>query len=156
ISAREAGYGATGGTRKSSAATITPFFASASLPALPFRRPPRPQAPPCSSTMIGNGPLPRGLKRRASKGLSPCRRYSTSATSTSYVVCVLVAMRASFSWWAIGYASAQTTPQWACSSRPIGNVAEAAALLAPFRGSPETELARTHDLLDNGPLSFPK
>jgi hypothetical protein len=36
MSAREAGYGATGGTRKSSAATITPFFASASFAAFPF------------------------------------------------------------------------------------------------------------------------
>src|SRR5215813_3944664 len=95
MSAREAGYGAIGGTRKSSAATITPFLARASFAALPFRRSPRTQAPPCSSTMIGNGPLPRGLKRRASSGLSPCRRYSTSATSMSYAVCVPGAMRVS-------------------------------------------------------------
>src|SRR5687767_6763256 len=42
--------------------------------------------------MIGNGPLPRGLKTVASRGLSPCRRYSTSATSMSYVVCVPMAI----------------------------------------------------------------
>src|SRR5262249_43095678 len=95
MSAREAGQGATGGTRKSSAATITPVLARASFAALPFRRSPRTQAPPCSSTMIGNGPLPRGLKRRASSGLSPCRRYSTSAISMSSAVCVPGAMRVS-------------------------------------------------------------
>src|SRR5439155_26624795 len=95
MSAREAGYGASGGTRKSSAATITPFLASASLAALPFRRSPRTHAPPCNSTIIGNGPLPRGLKRRASRGLSPCRRYSTSSMSTAYGVCVLIAIQGS-------------------------------------------------------------
>src|SRR5262245_66600914 len=42
--------------------------------------------------MIGNGPLPRGLKTVASRGLSPCRRYSTSATSMSYVVFVPMAI----------------------------------------------------------------
>ena len=47
----------------------------------------RHQAPPWHSTSAGNGPSPFGLNTRASSGLSPWRRYSTSSTSNS---CVLV------------------------------------------------------------------
>ena len=43
----------------------------------------RHQAPPWHSTSAGNGPSPRGLNTRASSGLSPWRRYSTSSTSNS-------------------------------------------------------------------------
>ena len=42
--------------------------------------------------MRGKGPAPRGRKIRASRGLSPWRRYSTS--STSMVNCPLVVMAA--------------------------------------------------------------
>ena len=50
--------------------TTMPLFASCSLTRVSLRRSPRHQAPPCSCTMIGN-PVPLGLKRRASNGLSP-------------------------------------------------------------------------------------
>ena len=46
----------------------------------------RHQAPPWHSTSAGNGPSPRGLNTRASSGLSPWRRYSTSSTSNSCVL----------------------------------------------------------------------
>src|SRR5215468_8852180 len=46
----------------------------------------RHQAPPWHSTSAGNGPSPRGLYTRASSGLSPWRRYSTSSTSYSVVL----------------------------------------------------------------------
>jgi len=71
MSTIEAGYGATGGMRKSSAATTTPLFASGSLMGVSSSRSFRHHAPPCTSTMSGNGPVPRGLKRRASSGVSP-------------------------------------------------------------------------------------
>src|SRR6266851_8539858 len=61
-----------------------PLRASCSLIAVSCRRSPKHQAPPCSSTTAGKDPAPRGLNRRASKGVSPWRRYSTSSTSTSY------------------------------------------------------------------------
>src|SRR5205814_9969224 len=44
------------------------------------------QAPPWHSTSAGNGPAPRGLNTRASNGVSPWRRYSTSSTSNSAVL----------------------------------------------------------------------
>src|SRR6266508_4873329 len=78
--------------RKSSAATTMPFFASVSLSTVSCRRSPLHQAPPCSSTRSGNGPVPRGLKRRASSGLSPWRTYSTSSTSIAEVAAALMAM----------------------------------------------------------------
>ena len=71
MSTIDAGYGATGGMRKSSDATTTPVFASASFMTVSFRRSPRHQAPPWSSTIMGKGPSPRGLKRRASSGVFP-------------------------------------------------------------------------------------
>src|SRR5580704_3419746 len=50
------------------------------------------QAPPWHSTSAGNGPSPRGLNTRASSGLLPCRRYSTSLTSNSVVLASSVAV----------------------------------------------------------------
>src|SRR2546430_7949276 len=93
MSAIEAGYPASaGGMRKSSAATTMPLLASVSLSAVSCSRSPLHQAPPCSSTMSGKGPVPRGLKTRASRGLSAWRRYSTSSTSIAEVAAVLIAM----------------------------------------------------------------
>src|SRR5713101_8144715 len=96
MSATDAGYpGSSGGMRKSSAATTTPLFARGSLSRVSFVRSPLHQAPPCSSTISGKGPTPRGLKRRASSGLSPWRRYSTSSTSIADVTAELMAMMGS-------------------------------------------------------------
>src|SRR5712692_322367 len=95
MSATDAGYGATGGMRKSSAATTTPLFASGSLMTVSLSRSPRHHAPPCSSATSGNGPAPRGLKRRARSGRSPWRTYSTSSTSIAWVAVARVAMMAS-------------------------------------------------------------
>src|SRR3972149_5969327 len=92
MSAIEAGYPASGGMRKSSAATTTPLFASGSLSRVSFVGSPHNQAPPGSSTISGKGPTPRGLKRRASSGLAPWRRYSTSSTSIADVTAALVGM----------------------------------------------------------------
>ena len=50
------------------------------------------QAPPWHSTSAGNGPSPRGRNTRASSGLSPWRRYSTSSTSNSWVLVSSVAV----------------------------------------------------------------
>src|SRR4030095_14513618 len=71
MSAGEAGYPASGGIRKSNAATTTPLLASGSLMIASLRRSPLHQAPPWISHTKGNGPVPRGLKRRVSSGLSP-------------------------------------------------------------------------------------
>src|SRR5712692_2788900 len=92
MSASEAGYDATGGMRKSRAATTTPLCASASLIAVSCRRSPRHQAPPCKSMMSGKGSGPRGLKSRASSGVSPWRIYSTSSMSIAYVLGALAVM----------------------------------------------------------------
>src|SRR2546425_12470041 len=64
----DAGYGAAGGCRQSSAATITPLLASGSWITLSASRAERHHAPPCSSTMMGNGPAPCGRDRRARNG----------------------------------------------------------------------------------------
>src|SRR6266511_3764228 len=79
--------------RKSRAATTTPLFAKASLMTTSLSRVLTHQAPPWRSTRRGKGPAPRGRKIRASRGLSPWRRYSTS--STSMVNCPLVVMAGS-------------------------------------------------------------
>src|SRR6516165_4397372 len=86
MSAIEAGYDASGGIRKSSAATTTPLLARASLMMVSASRSLRFHAPPCTSISAGKGPLPRGLNTRARSGLLPCRRYSTSSTSISCVL----------------------------------------------------------------------
>src|SRR5688572_10641426 len=72
--------------RKSSAATTTPLFARGSSSTLSVRRSLLHQAPPCRSTMSGNGPAPFGWYTRASSGLSPWRRYSTSRPSISWLM----------------------------------------------------------------------
>src|SRR2546425_11715375 len=68
MSWNDAGYGAAGGWRQSSAATITPLLASGSWITLSASRSERHHAPPCSSTMMGNGPAPCGRDRRARNG----------------------------------------------------------------------------------------
>ena len=75
------------------------------LSTVSFKRSPRHQAPPCSSTMSGKGPGPCGLYRRANKGLSPCRRYSMSSMSMAYVGRVLMAMQGSFMRWLYHFVS---------------------------------------------------
>src|SRR5215469_8026478 len=92
MSCTEAGYGSSLPERKSRAIETMPCDAMYSWRTCSVRRLLRHQAPPWHSTSAGNGPSPRGLNTRASSGLSPWRRYSTSSTSNSYVLASRVAV----------------------------------------------------------------
>src|SRR3989441_13335145 len=85
MSWNDAGYGAAGGWRQSSAATITPLLASGSWVTLSASRSERHHAPPGSSTMIGKGPVPCGRERRTGDGGAAGRVDPASPALVSWV-----------------------------------------------------------------------
>src|SRR5947207_14522582 len=68
----------------------TPRCASAVSSWVSLVRSPLFQAPPWTSTIVGNGPTPRGRYTRASQGVPSSCWYSTSLTSTSNVTVVAI------------------------------------------------------------------
>src|ERR1051326_6576484 len=72
-----------------------PRAASAWFSCASLVRSPLFHAPPCTSTMVGNGPTPSGRYTRASLGVPSSCWYSTSLTSDKASKPAVVAIRAS-------------------------------------------------------------